>query len=87
MEGLIGHWYHCPYHGQAVIFANLLKALVVSKKMLVLVHKEKLICQARDKIIAANPEATPKIAQEEREVDPEGNIVIVSLLPVGMEND
>ncbi|MFQ5915891.1 MAG: DEAD/DEAH box helicase family protein, partial [Nitrospinota bacterium] len=69
--------------GKTVVFAHLPQALGLNRKMLVLAHREELLEQAREKIVAANPEARVEIEQAERKADPGADIIIASVPSIG----
>ena len=68
--------------GKTVIFSNLPKIKPDSLPMLVLAHRSELLDQARNKIIASNPELSVEIEQAERKAG-KVDVVVASVATLG----
>jgi ATP-dependent helicase IRC3 len=71
--------------GKTVIFSHLPKIKADSLPMLVLAHRSELLEQARDKILASNPELSVEIEQAERKAG-HVDVVVASVATLGRNN-
>jgi superfamily II DNA or RNA helicase len=69
--------------GKTVIFARFPAFFRMKKRMLVLAHRAELLNQARDKILAANPELKVEIEQAERNASVDCDVVVASVPTLG----
>ena len=72
--------------GKTVIFAHFPRFFRMKKRMLVLAHREELLDQAREKVLAANPELTVEVEQAGRRASPESDVVVASIPTLGRKN-
>lgn len=72
--------------GKTIIFAEFPSFFRMKKRMLVLAHREELLNQARDKILAANPRLKVGIEQANRKADAGADIVIASVPTLGRKH-
>lgn len=72
--------------GKTHIFAHLHKYLNLPGKVLVLAHREELLEQARNKLIACNPLTTVEIEQADRRASRDADFVVASVPTLGREN-
>lgn len=73
--------------GKTVIFANLIKSLPapngISRKALVLAHREELLLQARNQITRFAPELSVAIEQGSSLADPNADVIVASVPTLG----
>ncbi|MCK4777560.1 MAG: DEAD/DEAH box helicase, partial [Actinomycetia bacterium] len=75
--------------GKTVIFSFLPRYFKMKKKMLVLAHREELLFQAKDKIVAINKELKLNVGIEKAvmETDYDDDIIIASVQTIGRGNE
>ena len=72
---------------KTVVFAQLPNTVKQSgKKTLVLAHREELLTQARDKILAESPNLRVEIEQGENVAEPDADVIIASVPTLGRTN-
>jgi ATP-dependent helicase IRC3 len=69
--------------GRTVIFAQFPWFFRMKRRMLILAHREELLNQARDKLLAANPALIAEIEQAGRSASESSNVVIASVPTIG----
>ena len=69
--------------GKTVIFARFPSFFRMKRRMLVLAHRAELLNQARDKLLAANPELNVEIEQAERSASDSCDVVVASVPTLG----
>lgn len=71
--------------GKTVVFSQLISDMTTyfKKKALVLAHREELLTQARDKMLAINPALKIGIEMADQSVDPTDDIIVASVASIG----
>lgn len=69
--------------GKTVIFAQFPSFFRMKRRMLILAHREELLNQARDKLLAANPALKVEIEQAGRSASQSSNVVVASVPTLG----
>jgi superfamily II DNA or RNA helicase len=69
--------------GKTVIFAQFPSFFRMKRRMLVLAHREELLEQAREKLLAANPALRIEIEQAGKSASETSNVVVASVPTVG----
>ena len=69
--------------GKTVIFARFPSFFRMKKRMLVLAHRAELLNQARDKLLAANPDLKVEIEQAERSASEDCDVIVASVPTLG----
>jgi len=69
--------------GKTVIFAQFPRFFRMTKRMLILAHREELLLQARDKLLRANPGLRVDIEQAGRQADSDTDVVVASVPTLG----
>lgn len=72
--------------GKTVIFASIPKIRDNSLPMLVLAHREELLTQAKDKLLAINPDLKIEIEQGENHASTGCDVVVASVPTIGRAN-
>lgn len=74
--------------GKTVIFGHLIADIVkaTGKKALVIAHREELLTQARDKILAVNPALKIGIEMADQKAEANGDVVVASVQTIGRAN-
>ena len=69
--------------GKTIVFANFPSFFRMRKRMLVLAHREELLCQAREKVMRANPHLRVEIEQGTQRASDDCDVVVASVPTLG----
>lgn len=73
--------------GKTVVFSQFPKIIKkMGKKTLILAHREELLEQAKNKLLAVSPEIKVGIEQGDKKIDADVDVVIASVPTIGREN-